>query len=95
MVNGEMGQYKKGTMKEYFRIMSTVLEIMRDFIKRHKDVFVVMFEEPVTGERIGQKMKYYLQVANQNIPSTMMIKNVKSNVPGRTGEGIIIGPIRK
>lgn len=74
-----------------FQILATILDISLKFIEKHPDTFITVWEAPVSEDKKGQKMKYYLEIMRRNLPSGYIGTGISI---GNT-EGLIFGPVRR
>lgn len=90
-IKGISTQAKKTDVRELLKIMSTIMEIVKEFIKRNPNSSIMIFEENKKEELgliLGQKSLLYKSIISQNLPSGYLSSPVEFNKQ----EGLIIAP---
>ena len=90
-INSSTQQGLQATPHLYFQIMKTVLEVVRDFLDKNQNSFILFYETPRLGRKVGPKFNHYVEILNKHIPS----EYVQTGVEIGDINGIIFGPYRK
>lgn len=90
-IKGFSTQAKITDIKELLKIMSTIMSIVKEFIQKHPNSSIMIFEEnkkEELGFTSGQKSLLYKSIISQNLLSGYLSGPVEFNKQ----EGLIIAP---